>query len=76
MEYQRQVAISTRMLDMAFDLATGYEINRWILLDPDEEGIRRILSHVDTDQVIAGGYCIGESDTYWKNLIDCAVYMK
>jgi hypothetical protein len=76
MEYQRQVAISTKMIGAAIDLATGYEINRWILLDPDKEGIRHILSHVDPDQVIAGGYCTGESDTYWKNLVDSAVYTK
>jgi len=76
MEYQRQIAVGNRMLDSAIDLANGYEINRWIVLNPDKEGIRFILSHCDPDQVVAGGYCTVESGTYWKNLVDSAVYIK
>ena len=76
MEQQRQVAISPAMLDTALDLANEYEVLRWILVDPDEEGIRLVLSHVDPDQVAVGGYCPAECETYWPNLVDHAVYKK
>jgi hypothetical protein len=76
MEHQRQVAVSTTMLETAIDLANRYEINRWIVMDPDEGGIRLALSHVDPDQVIAGGYCTDECDSYWKRLTEHSVYMK
>ena len=28
------------------------------------------------DQVTAGGYCTDACDTYWKKLVESAVYMK
>jgi hypothetical protein len=76
MEYQRQVAVGPLMLEAALDLANEYEVNRWIIVDPDEEGIRRVLSHVDPDQVVASGYCTAACDTYWSHLVDHAVYRK
>ena len=76
MEYQRQVAVSTTMLERAIELANEYEVHHWIIMDPDKEGIQLILSHFDPDQVIAGGYCTDEDDTYWKKLVDRAVYVK
>jgi len=76
MEYQREIAVSTMMLGKAIDLANEYEVHRWIIMDPDREGIRLALSHFDPDQVMAGGYCSDNCDTYWKKLVNHAVYVK
>lgn len=76
LEYQRQAAVSPKMLDKALDLANEYEVHRWIVMDPDEEDVRLLLSHVDPDQVIVGGYCTAECDAYWSHLVEHAVYSK
>ena len=76
MEHQRMVAVSPKMLGAAIDHADQYEVNRWIIVDPDKESIRLALSHVDPDQVAGGGYCTEESDTYWEKLTQRAVYNK
>jgi len=76
MEYQQQVAAGNNMLETVFDLANEYDIHRFIMMDPDETGIRLALSHLDPDQVTAGGYCTDACDTYWKRLVESAVYMK
>ena len=76
MEYQRQVAVGNTMLETVFDLAGEYELHRLIVTDPDDDGIRLALSHLDPDQVIAGGYCTDACDTYWKELVKSAVYVK
>jgi len=76
MEYQRIVAVNPKMLETAIDRADQYEMNHWILVDPDKEGIRLALSHFDPDQVAGGGYCTDECDTYWEELTQRAVYEK
>ena len=74
MEHQRGIAVSPKMLRAAFAHAEQYEVNRWIIVDPDKEGIRFALSHVDADQVTGGGYCTEECDHYWEQIINQAVY--
>jgi len=76
MEHQSVVAVSPKMLGTAIDHADQYEVNRWIIVDPDKESIRLALSHFDPDQVAGGGYCTDESDTYWEKLTQRAVYEK
>jgi len=74
MEYQRQAAIRPALLDTAMNLANQYEVHRWIVVDPDEEGIRRVLLQADPDQVMAGGYCTAGCETYWHDLVQGAVF--
>jgi hypothetical protein len=76
MEYQQQVAAGNHMLETLFDLANEYDIHRFIIMDPDKPGIRLALSHLDPDQVTAGGYCTDACSTYWEKLVESAVYMK
>ena len=76
LEHQRQVAVSKDQLDTAFDLGNEYEFQRIIVMDPDEEAITLALSHVDPDQVIAGGYCTEKCNAYWKSVVDAAYYTK
>ena len=74
LEYQRQVAVDRHHLATVFDLAGEYEINKLIILDPDTESIALALSEFDPDQLMAGGYCTGNSEGYWKNLVASAGY--
>ena len=76
MEHQRQIAVSKDALDTVFDLGNEYELHRIVVMDPDEVSIALTLSHVDPDQVIAGGYCTEKCDTYWKSVVDAAYYTK
>jgi len=76
LEHQRQVAVSKDQLDTAFDLGNEYELHRIIVMDPDEDAITLVLSHVDPDQVMAGGYCTEKCDAYWKSIVDAAYYTK
>jgi len=76
MEQQRRVATGKKMLDTVFDLANEYDLHQLIVMDPDDEAIRLALSHLDPDQVMAGGYCTDACDTYWGKLVEKAVYRK
>ena len=75
MEYQREIAVSPKMLETAIDLANQYEVNRWIIVDPDKEAIRLALSHADADQVTGGGYCTEECGSYWEQIVKKAAYI-
>jgi len=74
LEHQHQAAVSGNQLDTLLDLSGEYDLRKIILLDPDPGSIARALSCLDPDQVIAGGYCTGICDEYWKNLVGTAVY--
>jgi len=76
MEHQRQIAIGKKMLGTAMELASGYEINRWIIMEPDKMAISQALSHFDPDQLLAGGYCRDDCDNYWTKIVESAVYLK
>jgi hypothetical protein len=76
MEHQRQIAAGRNQLGTVFDLANEYELHQLIVMDPDAETIRLALSHLDPDQVMAGGYCTGDGDVYWRSVVDAAVYTK
>ncbi len=70
MEHQRRVAVNKKMLEIVFDLANEYDLHQLIVMDPDDEAIRLALSHLDPDQVMAGGYCTDACDTYWGKLME------
>ena len=76
MEHQRRVAVNKKMLEILFDLSNEYDLHQLVVMDPDDEAIRLALSHLDPDQIMAGGYCTDTSDTYWGKLVETAVYRK
>jgi hypothetical protein len=76
MEYQNQIAIEKDAVDMVFDLTNEYTLRKIFLMDPDQKSIDRALSHLDPDQVVAGGYCMSDCGNYWKTLAEYAVYRK
>ena len=74
LERQRQVAITGDMLGTLLDLKGEYDVSRVCLVDPDRESVQLALSHLDPDQVSAGGYCVQDCGEYWKELVSAAVY--
>jgi ABC-type thiamine transport system substrate-binding protein len=76
MEYQQQVAVTKDQLLTLFDLMNEYSVRKIFIIDPDAVSIGKALSHLDPDQVVAGGYCREECGDYWKKLTEDAVYWK
>jgi hypothetical protein len=74
MEYQKQVAVGKDQLQTLFDLMNEYSIRKIFIIDPDPASIRLALSHLDPDQVVAGGYCTADCTEYWKTLAADAFY--
>jgi hypothetical protein len=76
MERQRQIAVRPKQLETVFGLTDEYDLRKIFIVDADVESITLALSHLDPDQVSAGGYCLDENEEYWKNLVDDAVYTR
>jgi hypothetical protein len=74
MEYQQQVAVGKDQLKTLFDLTNEFTLRKVFIIDPDPAAIRLALTHLDPDQVVAGGYCTKESGEYWKDLVSSAEY--
>jgi hypothetical protein len=76
MEHQHQIAVGRDHVDTVLDLSSEYDLRKIIIVDPDEESIKRALECLDPDQVSTGGYCTDTCTDYWKNLVDAAVYTR
>ncbi|MDD4136599.1 MAG: hypothetical protein PHT99_01715 [Methanoregula sp.] len=74
MEHQRQVAVGKKYLPTLFDLTDEYTLQKVFIIDPDPAAIRRAQSHLDPDQIVAGGYCSGDCGEYWEKIVADAVY--
>ncbi len=74
MEHQKQVALGKDQLKTVFDLTNEYTLRKIFIIDPDPESINLALSHLDPDQVVAGGYCTDCCGEYWKDLVSSAGY--
>jgi hypothetical protein len=75
MEYQDQVAVRKDLVQAVFDLTDEYTLRKIFIIDPDPAAIGLALSHLDPDQVVAGGYCVAERGDYWKDLVSSAEYL-
>jgi hypothetical protein len=74
MEYQQQVAVGKDKLRTLFDLTNEYPLRKVFIIDPDPAAIRLALTHLDPDQVVAGGYCTNKNGEYWNDLVSSAEY--
>lgn len=72
LERQQQVAVPRDQLRTLFGLTDEYTVRKLFIIDPDPQAIALALTHLDPDQIVAGGYCIDESETYWKDLVAAA----
>jgi len=76
LEHQRETAVPSALIDEAIRLAGEYDIFRLDIVDPDTGAIAAALTAFDPDRITAGGYCTADGGTYWKNLVESAVYRK
>lgn len=76
LEYQQTVALDPEQLPLINDLMGEYEVHSIVLLDPDEQDLRRALLIRDPDQIICGGYCRSSCEEYWKNLVEKSSILK
>jgi hypothetical protein len=74
LEHQLEVVVSKKALDTVLDLTNEFDIRKVIIIDPDEDSISRALTCLDPDHICVGGYCLDRCETYWKNLVETAVY--
>jgi hypothetical protein len=75
LEHQQELAVSRKTLDTILSLTNEFDIRTVFIMDPDEDSISRALLSLDPDHISIGGYCLGRCETYWKNLVETAVYM-
>ena len=75
MERQQQIAIGKDRLKTVFELMNEYTVRKIFIIDPDPASVKLVLSHIDPDQVVAGGYCLQECGEYWKDLVSSAEYV-
>lgn len=72
LEYQRAIAVNGRDLAILRGLGEEYEIDRIILIDPDNDDIKEVLRNYDPDCIQVGGYCSAGDEKYWENLVNSA----
>jgi len=74
LDRQRQVAVRKDHLRTLFELTNEYTVQKLFIIDPDPQAIALARTHLDPDQIVAGGYCTEGSGTYWKDIVAAAEY--
>jgi hypothetical protein len=69
LEYQTRVAIGKHMARAVLDLAEEYTISQVIIVDADQDAVALALNYMDAEKIVIGGYCAGNCEGYWGDLI-------
>lgn len=70
LEHQQKIAVGKDELPALIELMNEYTVRHIILVDPDQQAIDLVRSHLDPDQITAGGYSTGgDALEYWKDLV-------
>ncbi len=72
LERQRQVAVQKNQLKTLMSLTDEYTVRKLFIIDPDPQAIALARTHLDPDQIVAGGYCTAEDEIYWKDIVASA----
>lgn len=72
LERQHQVAVPKDSLRTLLSLTDEYTVQKLFLIDPDPQAIALARTHLDPDQIVAGGYCTDDSEDYWKKIVAAA----
>lgn len=72
LEFQNRVVLTTARVPLLDDLIDHYDIRSLVLVDPDEEGFKKAMEHLDPDQISVGGYGVGSESDYWRGIADLA----
>jgi hypothetical protein len=72
LEVQSTIALTSTRVQFIDELIDQFDIRMLILVDPDEEGFKRALKHLDPDKIQVGGYGRGEEGKYWRHIAEGA----
>ncbi len=72
LEVQTTIALTSSRVRFLDELIDQYDVRNLILIEPDEEGFKGALKHLDPDQILVGGYGKGEGKQYWKHIAESA----
>lgn len=72
LEHQHRLTIHTSRIAMLEGLIDHYDIRSLTIIDPEEEGFRLALDHLDPDQISSGGYAVHQEEVYWKEIVEKA----
>jgi hypothetical protein len=72
LEFQKTIVLNTTRIPMLRDLIDQYDISSLAILDPDKDGFKEALRHLDPDQISVGGFGKGLEGEYWKKIVDGA----
>ncbi len=72
LEFQTTIALTSSRVQFLDELIDQYDVRSLILIEPDEEGFKGVLKHLDLDQILIGGYGKGEENQYWKHIVEGA----
>jgi hypothetical protein len=76
LEYQQQVALPPALLPRLLKLREEYDIQKVILMDPEQGDLEAATEQFDQGEILSGGYCRGECDTYWSALAERAYVIR
>jgi hypothetical protein len=72
LERQHQVAVVKESLKTLMSFTDEYTVQKLFIIDPDPQAIALARTHLDPDQIVAGGYCTDDSEDYWKKIVAAA----
>ncbi|HWQ63707.1 MAG TPA: hypothetical protein VN429_04765 [Methanospirillum sp.] len=72
LEVQSTIALTSNRVQFLDELIDQFDIRNLILIEPNEEGFKRVLKHLDPEKIQVGGYGRGEDKQYWKRIADSA----
>jgi hypothetical protein len=72
LEHQHRITLYNSRISMLGNLIDHYDIRHLTIIDPEEEGFRLALDHLDPDQISSGGYAVHQEEAYWKEIVEKA----
>jgi hypothetical protein len=76
LERQRSIAVPADRIASALGLLNEFEIARLTIVDPTQEALKAVQSHLDPGSFEAGGYCRKDCPGYWGRIIESAFIVR
>jgi hypothetical protein len=76
LEHQQQVALPPALLPRLLRLREEYDVQKVILMDPEQGDLEAATEQFDQGEIVSGGYCRGDCETYWSALSERAYVIR